>query len=112
VIGQTLELATIDQRHGKSVLLEQFGLATIVRLAVDPVRIPPGVLKRAVTVDRISPASGKARWRVVREIGWANLPDHLHHCQEISKILNEQRITEDAAIGVMLLLIHELEGPF
>src|SRR5206468_3304386 len=29
---------------------------------------------------------------------------------EISDILNEQRITEDAAIGVMLLLIHELEG--
>jgi hypothetical protein len=110
VIGPTIEIASIDERHAKSVLLEQLGPAIILRLAVDPVRMPAGVLKRAVVVDRISPASGVVRWSEVREIGWANLPDHLDRCEEISGILNEQRITEDAAIGVMLLLIHELEG--
>jgi hypothetical protein len=110
VTGPTLEVATIDERHGKSVLLEQLGTAIILRLAVDPVRMLPRVLRRAITVDRISPASGEVRWQEVREIGWAGLTDRLDRCRRISRLLNEQRITEDAAIGVMLLLIHELEG--
>jgi hypothetical protein len=110
VIGPTIEVATIDERHGKSTLLEQLGISIILRLAVDPVRMTSGVLKRAVTVDRISPSSGDVRREETREIGWGNLPDHLNRCEEILSILNEQRITEDAAIGVMLLLIHELEG--
>jgi hypothetical protein len=110
VIGPTIEIASIDERHRKSVLLEQLGTAMILRLAVDPLRLASGVLKRAVTVDRISPSSGDVRREEIWEIGWANLPDHLDRCEEIVLILNEQRITEDAAIGVMLLLIHELEG--
>ena len=40
-------------------LLKEFGTKIILRLGVDPVRLPPGVLKRAITVDRISPASGE-----------------------------------------------------
>jgi hypothetical protein len=110
VIGPTIEVATIDKRHGRSILLKQLGTAIIHRLGVDPVRVAPGVLKREITVDRISPASGSVRCKEIREIGWADLPDHLDRCEEIASILNEQRITEDAAIGVMLLLIHELEG--
>ncbi len=110
LFGPPIEIASIDERHRKSVLLEQLGTAMILRLAVDPLRLASGVLKRAVTVDRISPSSGDVRREEIWEIGWANLPDHLDRCEEIALILNEQRITEDAAIGVMLLLIHELEG--
>jgi hypothetical protein len=32
------------------------------------------------------------------------------YCHRVSKTINDHRITEDAAIGVMALLIHELEG--
>jgi hypothetical protein len=110
VIGPTIEVATIDERHGQPGLLKEFGTKIIFRLSFDPVPLPPEVLKRAVVVDRISPRTGEVRWQEVREIGWAGLTDHLDRCRRISGILNEQRITEDAAIGVMLLLIPELEG--
>ena len=87
-----------------------FGTQIILRLGVDPVRLTPGVLKRAITVDRISPGSGETRWEEIREIGWADLPDDLDQCEECRGRLNENDITEHAAIGVMFLLIHELEG--
>jgi hypothetical protein len=110
VIGPTIEVATIDERHHQPGLLKEFGAKIILRLGVDPVRLPPGVLKRAVVVDRISPASGGDRREETREIGWANLPDHVGDCERVRIRLNDHDITEQAAIGVMLLLIHELEG--
>lgn len=110
VIGPVIEVATIDERHRRKTLLEVLGIYMILRLGVDPVRVPREVSKRAVTVDRISPASGGDRWEEVREIGWAGLSDLRDRCEELSDILNELDITEHAAIGVMLLLVHELEG--
>jgi hypothetical protein len=110
VIGPTIEVKTIDERHRRSGLLKEFGIKIILRLAIDPVRQPPGVVKRAITVNRISPGSGEERWEETRELGWAGLPEYLDECEQIPIILNEHLITEQAAIGVMLLLIHELEG--
>jgi hypothetical protein len=110
VTGPVIELATIDERHRQPGLLKEFGTKLIFRLAVEPVRLPPEVLKRAVTVDRSSPASSESRWQEIREIGWANLPDDRADCERVRGRLNENTITEHAAIGVMLLLIHELEG--
>jgi hypothetical protein len=109
-IDPTIEVQTIDERHRQSVLLELFGTKIILRLAVDPVRQPSGVVKRAITVDRISPKSGEDRWEETREIGWAGLSGHLERCEQVPFVLNEEDITEQAAIGIMLLLIHELEG--
>jgi hypothetical protein len=110
VIGPIIEIETIDKRHDMLVLLELFGTKMILRLGVDPVRVAPGVLKRAMVVDRISPEPGKGRWEEVREIGWANLPDQLDRCEQVPEVINEPQITQDAAVGVMFLLIHELEG--
>jgi hypothetical protein len=110
VTGPVIEVATIDDRHGRKVLLETFGAQIILRLAVDPVRLPREILKRAITVDRISPTSGGDRWEEVREIGWAGLSELVDRCERLSDVVNEHHITEFAAIGVMLLLIHELEG--
>ncbi len=109
VVGPTIEVATIDERHLPG-LLKEFGTKIILRLGVDPVPLSSEILKRAVVVDRISPKSGATRWEEIREIGWANLPDHVDDCEWVRSRRNEQDITEDAAIGVMLLLIHELEG--
>ena len=110
VIGPVIEVATIDERHQSPVLLRLFGTQIILRLGVDPVRLAPGVLKRAIMIDRIRPGSEGTRWEETREIGWNGLSDHLNQCQEMARTLNEHDITEHAAIGVMLLLIHELEG--
>jgi hypothetical protein len=110
VTRPVIELATIDERHGCSILLDQFGAKALLRLAVVPVQMPQEVLKRAVTVDRISPASGGERWEEVREIGWSGLSDLRDRCEQILRVVNEHHITEFAAIGVALLLIHELEG--
>jgi hypothetical protein len=108
--GPVIELATINERHGCSILLDQFGAKTLLRLAVVPVRMPQDVLKRAVRVDRISPASGGQRWEEMREIGWSGLSDLRDRCEQILRVMNEHHITEYAAIGAALLLIHELEG--
>jgi hypothetical protein len=110
VTGPVIELATIDERHRSSVLLRMFGVQTILRLGVDPVRVAPRVLKRAILIDRISPGSEGNRREETREIAWSGLSDHLEQCGEMARTLNEHDITEHAAIGVMFLLIHELEG--
>jgi hypothetical protein len=110
VIGPVIELATIDERHRQPGLLKEFGTKVILRLGVNPVLVVPGTLKRAITVDRISPGSGKSRWDEIREIGWADLPADLEDCEWVRGRLDENTITEQAAIGVMLLLINELEG--
>jgi hypothetical protein len=110
VTGPVIEVATIDERHRSPGLLKEFGTKIILRLGMDPVQLTPGTLKRAITVDRISPASGESRWEETREIGWANLPGDLSDCERVRERLNENTITEHAAIGIMLLLIHELEG--
>lgn len=110
IISPVIEVATIDERHQCSVLLRLFGTQIILRLGVDPVRLPPGALKRSITVDRISPGSEEIRREEMRAIGWSGLTDHFDQCDEIARTLNPHDITEHAAIGVMFLLIHELEG--
>src|SRR5438874_2351436 len=89
VIAPTIELKTIDDRHRYNILLGLFGAKVILRLAIDPVRQSPDVAKRAVMVDRISPASGENRWEETREIGWADLPEQLDRCMQLPFVLNE-----------------------
>ncbi len=67
-------------------------------------------MKRTVTVNRVGAGTERIRREERREIGWTGLTDRLAQCEEISRTLNQHDITEHAAIGVMLLLIHELEG--
>jgi hypothetical protein len=108
--GPVIEVATIDERHQCSALLDSFGAKIIHRLAMAPVLLSPGVTKRAIQVDRIGPEPGSDRWEEVREIGWSGLSQLLDRCAKLPRAVNDQDITELAAIGVMLLLIHELEG--
>jgi hypothetical protein len=63
-----------------------------------------------VTVDRISRSYPGTVVSDIVQIGWSGLASHTEeYLIRVSKTVNEQRITEDAAIGVMSLLIHELE---
>jgi hypothetical protein len=62
-------------------------------------------------VERKGPATGGKRVEEVWEIGGEGLADFSEdYCVRVGRTVNAQRITEDAAIGVMALLIHELEG--
>ncbi|MDY3557085.1 hypothetical protein R5W24_006272 [Gemmata sp. JC717] len=46
-----------------------------------------------------------------RDIEWAQVPQHLKdQCVKWPNTRNEEDISEDAAIGVMALLLHELAG--
>ena len=113
VIAPILELSTLPQRHPLigDVLLDRCGPACILRLGIDPVPQPARTLKRDVTIDHVGPATKGRQIQEVRTIGWSELP-HLSEdfCRRWSLAFNQNDITEDAAIGVMALLIHALEG--
>lgn len=110
-VGPILELATLPARHPKLELLNLFGAQLVLRLRLDPIRQPDDAQKREVMVDRIASTTGSVRQSEIRTIGWSNLPKFSEdYCIRLMYTINERRITEDAAIAVMGLLIHELEG--
>jgi hypothetical protein len=108
-----LELATLPQRHPRvgEALLDLFGAQAVLRMSIDPVRLPRGVLQRDITVDRKGPSTGGEQATEVLKIGWGGL-DSLSedYCVRVSRTVSAHQITEHAAIAVMALLIHELEG--
>lgn len=111
--GPVIELATLPARHPKigEPLLDLFGAQLVLRLSLDPKRQPAGTRKRKVMVDRIASTAGAVRQTQVCEIGWDGLPKFSEdYCIRVARTINEQRITEDAAIAVMALLINELES--
>jgi len=111
--GPIIELATLPQRHPETggVILKLFGLAFVHRLSMDPTPLSQGTKVREVTIDRASPKTDEKRIKEVRELGWSGETGASEDdCVRLPRVANEQRITEDAAIAVMALLIHELES--
>jgi hypothetical protein len=111
--GPVIELETLPVRHPNtgSSLLKQCGAALVLRLSIDPTHVPKETTRREVSLDRISPSADLARFEEVRTIGWngeTGVSDA--DCQRLAITFNALRITEDAALAVMALLIHELEG--
>src|SRR5262249_30176938 len=91
--------------------LKQCGTAAILRLSIDPLRVPAGTKAREITIDRVTRKQPNARTEEIREVGWGNVEAVSEEdCIRLKCAFNEERITEDAAIAVMALLIHELEG--
>jgi hypothetical protein len=106
-----LELASLPQRHPfGDMLLHMFGLQTVFRLGTNPVKVLAGTLRRSVTVDLSSRSTSGTRSTTVREMGWNGLDCTEDRLARVGITVNENDITEAAAIGVMALLIHELEG--
>jgi hypothetical protein len=108
-----LELATLPQRHPVigDALLREFGAKAVLRLSMEPVLLPKDDRQREIALDRKSPATRGQRIEEVCQIGWRELPNlSADYCARVARTVNAERITEDAAIGVMALLIHELEG--
>jgi hypothetical protein len=112
VTSPTIQVRSLETRHPEtgSLLLREFGAPLILRLGTDPVSLPSGVVERTVAVDRMSPQAPGRCWQESRVIGWDGLSDHdAAYCERLRRTVNEQDLTERAAIGVMFLLVHELE---
>jgi hypothetical protein len=113
VSGPVIELRTLAERHPRAgdALLNEFGAHVVLRLSFDPVRLPAGTLKRAVRIGRTPSGAPGTRSEELREVGWEGLEGRFTE-DDFRRVLvtrNEQDITMGAAVGVMLLLIHELE---
>lgn len=111
--GPVIDLATLPARHPKigEPLLDLFGSQLVLRLSLDPKPQPADTRKREVMIDRIASTAGAVRQTEIREIGWDGLPKFSEdYCIRMARASNERDITEAAAIALMGLLIHELEG--
>jgi hypothetical protein len=72
--------------------------------------MPSGTTQRGIAVDRVSPKTKLTQVSQQCEIGWNRLRNvSEEYCEKLKLSINAERITEDAAIGIMALLIHELE---
>lgn len=109
--GHVLELATLPTAHPRcgEALLVQCATSTIIRLSIDPTALPAGTMSRAVEVNWLPrPGSGTAS-QEHRGIGWAGLTDYAGDLAVQWNItIPPQDITEQAAIAVMALLLHDL----
>lgn len=107
-----LELSSLPARHplAGEDLLWSFAPRVVLRLALDPTQQPIGTLVRAVTVDWVPHPGTAAPRQSDRVIGWAGLKGIFERCHQVAVTTNPVTITEQAAIGVMALLVHELEG--
>src|SRR3954452_8583919 len=107
-----LELASLPQRHPiGDALLHMFGAQAAIRLGTDPVRAPAGSPHREVAVDRPSPPAPCMPSLDALHVGWGGVPLFTEaFLIQVGRSAHERRITEDAAVVVMALLIHHLEG--
>jgi hypothetical protein len=106
-----LELRSLEQRHpvlGKS-LLECFGASVVYRLSHAPVKLSDDSVSRMVSVDRRPPGTVTPFEQRVT-IEWNSSAMTRDQAIRFGYTLPNDRITENAAIGVMCLLINELEG--
>jgi len=110
--GTVLELASLPQRHPiGDMFLRRHGPDLIVRLSIDPVSLPPGTTTCDIRVDRQSRMSKGQSTQHLCVIGWNDLADcSREFCLHTHEGVPERDATEGAAIVVMALLIHELEG--
>jgi hypothetical protein len=67
-------------------------------------------MRREVVVDWVRKPGKNPPVQVQREIGWDAVQDADTLCSQYRVTLNDHTLTEQAAIAVMALLIHDLEG--
>ena len=110
--GHILELATLPvcQPHVGEALLRSHAFAAIIRLRLDPTQLPVGTMSTEVAVDWVQKPGRNPGQQLQREIGWNVIADADRCCAQYRLTFNDHDLTEQAAIAVMALLIHNLEG--
>jgi len=102
-------LSSLPTNHPQVEILAAFGPSLIVRLSIDPIRLPSDIMERSVIVDWL-PRFVADRQELTRLVSWADLPkEQLDKVLKWPSTMNAQDITEGAAIGMMALLVHDLE---
>lgn len=77
----------------------------------DPTPQPPGTLSRAVEVNWLRRPGKESATQEHRAIGWDGLHEWLGTlCVQLPITVNDRTLTEKAAIGVLALLIQDLEA--
>ena len=105
-----LELRDLPANHPSVEILVGYGTSTICRLSIDPTELPAETMACQVEVDW-GPRAGGDRQKLSRWIGWDGVPPILADARwRWSFTRNSKEITADAAVGVMAMLIHDLEG--
>ncbi|HEX4611986.1 MAG TPA: hypothetical protein VH092_27565 [Urbifossiella sp.] len=110
--GQTLQFATLPARQPNvgAALLNAHVPAAVIRLSLDPTRLPAGTMDREVTVEWVRKPGRDLPATLHREISWEGLPNLAEDCVTFPLTWNDTDLTELGAIAVMALLVHELEG--
>jgi hypothetical protein len=90
--------------------MQPAAIAAIIRLSIDPTRLPAGTMSREVLVNWVRNPGKGSPVQVQRVIDWNAVPDAGTLCDQYRLGLNDHALTEQAAIAVMALLIHDLEG--
>jgi hypothetical protein len=110
--GHALELATLPvcQPHVGEALLRAHALAAIIRLRLDPTPLPLGTMSRSVAVDWVKKPGKNPAQQLQRDIGWDGIANIDAYCAQYRLAMNDHDLTEQAAIAVMALLIHNLQG--
>lgn len=109
--GHILELATLPTSHPRcgAALLAQCATSTIIRLSLDPTALPAGTMSRGVAVSWLARPGRGAATQEDRVVGWNGLANHAGDLAvQWAITVPPQDITEQAAIAVMALLIHDL----
>ncbi|WP_143393137.1 hypothetical protein [Fimbriiglobus ruber] len=108
--GHVLELSTLPAIHPKVALLVYFAPSLIARLCFSPLALPAGKMTRAIDVEWASRGAPNSLQLLSKEIGWSNIPEILMEASQLAaNTIGDTVITEQAAIAVMALLIHDLE---
>lgn len=105
-----LELRDLPTNHPKVEILVGYGTSTICRLSIDPTELPAESIACHIDVEWW-PRAGGERQTLTRWIGWEGVAPNIADARfrwPLTK--NAKVITEEAAVGVTAMLIHDLEN--
>lgn len=109
--GFPLELGSLPTIHPKMAFLSCYGTSAIIRLSLDPTTMPSDTMVRSVIVDWVARPGGSASKELTREISWKDVPTALaDEAFRWAFTKSSHVITEEAAVCVMALLLHDLEN--
>lgn len=106
-----LEVASLRERHPLfgDLLLSRYAPVLIYRLSINPEPPSPIEVERALVVDLIRSPGGPPE-EVHRAIRWEGGSEFVQIATTLDRCLPERVANEDAAIGVMALLVSDLAG--
>src|SRR5436305_744816 len=109
--AETLEIARLAELHPDLALFEECAAKLVFRLSINPTGLDPGQRRREIRIEHRPRNSSDTATDLTRVVAWTELDQAaLDRCKKCEYTVGEDNLTEWAAIGLMGLLIHNLEG--